>query len=244
MEIILLLIILLIVAPGLMGLLIVPLILFIGFLLVGQVLFHSVSTLVTAPRSLLWIALNKRIRQNHALEHATVNVIEEKLGKSHLAGYAVKDGFRIRGTSDVSPELIMQAARIGHARMKSGENDLAIHTRCGSSLLITNLLFSLLVVAMFVGMRFFNIYLLIAALIAINALGKPLGILTQKYITTSSDVSTIVITHLDVKDFPIHPLLQVAYREFYVHTDRCQPAKVFTPAAETTGKHLMPIPPQ
>ncbi|MCD6385961.1 hypothetical protein J7M23_09330, partial [Candidatus Sumerlaeota bacterium] len=199
MELLILLIVLILLMPGLLGVIFVPLLLAIGIILVVQLLFHSVATVLLVPRSLLWVAFNKRVRQNHALEHATVNVIEEKFGRTNLSGYAVKDGFKLFGSTNLPPELIYQAAQLGLERLKSGEKELAIHNRCGSSLLITNFLFAVLVIAAFVGTKLFRLSYFILALVAINFLAKPLGRLTQKWITTSTDVRNVVITQLEVR---------------------------------------------
>lgn len=241
MEIFVLLLLLLILAPGVLGFLIVPLAIAIGVLLLAQLLFHSVAMVVLVPRSLLWAAVNKRVRQNHALEHATVNVIEEKIGRTNLSGYAVKDGFKLYGTVELSPEFIFQAAQLGLARLKSGEHSLVVHQRCGTSLLMTNFMFALLIIATFVGMKFFNIFYFIAALIAINLLAKPLGRFTQKYITTSADVRNITITELEVRTPSGNPFLRFFFREFYIQTERRQPIKVFAMDKKTDYGKIIPI---
>lgn len=221
MEILLLIIILAIIAPGFISFIIIPLLFFLGIFLLIHVLFHSVSNIFIVPRSLLWIALNKRIRQNHALEHATVNILEERFGHSGLGGYATKDGFNLRGTSNISPELILQAAQAGLARLRKGEKELAIHSRCGSSLLISNFLFSILIIAVLIFMKFFNVFLFIALILGINLLARPLGVLTQKYITTSPDMENIMITRIDVRQAGTNPFFNVFFREFHVHTQKC-----------------------
>ena len=226
MEILLLIILLAIISPGFISFIIIPLLIIIGVILLIQVLFHSVSTIFIVPRSLLWIAFNKRIRQNHALEHATVNVLEEHFGQTSLGGYATKDGFKLRGASNISPELILEAAQTGLSRLRKGEKELALHTRCGSSLLISNFLFSILIIAVLIFMKFFNLFLFIALIIGINLLARPLGRLTQKYITTSPDVENIMITKLDVQQAGSNPFFNVFFREFHVHTEKCTPGNI------------------
>ncbi len=244
MELLILLILLLILLPGLMWIIVIPLLVYLGFVIIGHLLFHSIATVVLVPRSLLWVAFNKRVRQNHALEHATVNVIEEKFGKTNLSGYAVKDGFKLLGPADIPPELIFQAAQRGLERMKSGEKNLAIHPRCGSSLLITNFLVSIVVLLTFIGMRFFNIFYIILALVAINVMAATLGKITQKYITTSTDLRDIVITQLEINTPRGNPFLQMAFKEFYVHSDTRQAEKIFqlSPGTLPTDS-IYPAPP-
>ncbi|MCX7766416.1 MAG: DUF6391 domain-containing protein [Candidatus Sumerlaeia bacterium] len=225
MELIILILVLLLLAPGSLKVLVIPLIIAVSIILFVSLLFRSVATVVLVPRSLLLIAFNRRLRQNHSLEHATVNVIEEEVGKTNISGYAVKDGFKLYCTADMPPEFIYQAAQIGLARLKSGEHNLAIHPRCGSSLLMTHFLFSVLVIAIFVGFNYLKPVYIITALVVINLLSRPLGALTQKFITTSPRVNDMVITELEVRTPTGNPIFRFFFREFYVHTERRQPVK-------------------
>ena len=54
--------------------------------------FYSIFNIFTIPLQLIKIAFNKRLRANHALEHATINVIEERLGCLNLAGWGRMTG--------------------------------------------------------------------------------------------------------------------------------------------------------
>ena len=57
---------------------------------------RSLFSLLTIPGQIWQIATNRRLRANHALEHATINVIEEYYGPQQLAGFAREDGFLSR----------------------------------------------------------------------------------------------------------------------------------------------------
>ena len=46
---------------------------------------------------------------NHALEHATVNILESRYGYKNLAGYAEDNGFYIIGANNIFQ--VEQAAR-------------------------------------------------------------------------------------------------------------------------------------
>ncbi len=225
MELIILILFLLLLMPGSLKVLIIPVLIALSVILFVSLLFRSVATVVLVPRSLLLIAFNKRLRQNHSLEHATVNVIEEEIGRTNISGFAVKDGFKLFCIADMPPEFVYQAAQVGLARLKSGEHNLAIHPRCGSSLLMTHFLFSVLVIAVFVGINYLKPFYIITALVVINLLSRPLGALTQKYITTSPKVNDIVITELKVRTPTGNPFLRFFFREFYIHTERRQPVK-------------------
>ncbi|MCJ7788827.1 MAG: hypothetical protein MUP69_01360, partial [Candidatus Atribacteria bacterium] len=43
---------------------------------------YSLITLITVPQQIINIAKNKTIRRNHALEHATINVLERYAGRN------------------------------------------------------------------------------------------------------------------------------------------------------------------
>jgi len=73
---------------------------------------YSLITLVTVPQQIINIAKNKAIRRNHALEHATINVLEKYAGgRLPLSGLAQKNGFIISGAQD--PNLVVEAAQEG-----------------------------------------------------------------------------------------------------------------------------------
>ena len=169
--------------------------LFMGLLFVWLVplgyTFNSVINLFVVPKQFVKIFTNKTMRRNHALEHATVNVIEEQYGPTNLSGVADDNGFLIRGTAD--PTLIYNAARIGLMRIQNGEKDLAVHKRCGTSIAITNLFTSVLfiLVLLFTGQA--NLWTMFLAIVLGSLVGPSLGIITQKYVTTRTDVQNVEI---------------------------------------------------
>ena len=79
------------------------------FLVLGAavVFFLAFVPLGFAAQSLFWIAsgpsqlygilINPRVRRNHALEHATLHVLEETYGPLNLSGLAFEKGFTVRG---------------------------------------------------------------------------------------------------------------------------------------------------
>ncbi|HWQ46648.1 MAG TPA: DUF6391 domain-containing protein [Longilinea sp.] len=71
------------------------------------------------------------IRRNHALEHATLNLLAARGEGSRLAGYSDKDGFWVVG--EISTELLQTTAQEALTRLRSGEVGLAIHPGCGTN---------------------------------------------------------------------------------------------------------------
>mgnify|MGYP001321711127 CR=1 FL=1 len=92
----------------------------------------SVSNLITLPLQMVAVALDGARRRNHALEHATVNVLEQRYGRRLLAsGFAEADGFFINGVGP-DPRVVLDAAQEALRRLQAGESELAIHPRCGT----------------------------------------------------------------------------------------------------------------
>lgn len=157
---------------------------------------RSLVNLFTMPKEFFRIALNKQQRRNHALEHATVNVIEEAYGPTNLGGFATDDGFIIRGIGE--PDLIYSSALMGLERLQNGEKHLAIHKRCGTSLAASNLLASVFFILILLISGAANLWTMLLALLVGSAIGSRLGPLIQRYITTSDDVKDVDILGYEV----------------------------------------------
>ena len=79
-----------------------------------------------------------RVRRNHALEHATIQVLGERLRELALVGRSSMWGFYIYG--DVPTEDVLAAAQEGLRRLQSGEQRMAIHPNCGTNLAVAGVL--------------------------------------------------------------------------------------------------------
>lgn len=182
---------------------------------------YSLITLITVPQQIITIAKNKAIRRNHALEHATINVLEKNAGgKLPLSGLAQKNGFIISGAQD--PDLVVEAAREGLSLLKKGECQLAIHQSCGTSIAIANFFAALLFVIFLIRTGYFSIFAIAIALLLANLLGPYLGRLSQKYFTTSCDVEGLEIVGIEPKptsEGPDNVLLNYAPEGYFIRTD-------------------------
>lgn len=173
--------------PYLLAPLLIVLALFISF----KFTVNALIALIYAPAQLFKIATNKRLRQNHALEHATINVIEEVYGPQNLSGLARENGFFILGS--VSPRLVEKAAYVALERLKGGAKDLVVHRRCGSSLVIANFVAAITFLLLLLFTGYFTLIHILIALLASNLLGPAIGRLGQIYFTTSSKVDALTI---------------------------------------------------
>ncbi|QSZ28337.1 hypothetical protein ACETAC_03940 [Aceticella autotrophica] len=200
MPIILLLIILFILFPYL----IMPFFIFfvIGmiFLLPYLLIFNSFYNIITIPWQIIKIATDKRVRKNHSLEHATINVLEERFGRNlRIGGLSYSNGFTLSGPDLPNPQVIVDAAHEGLNRMKQGEKNLAIHKRCGTSIAAANFLFSLAFILILLFYQHFNILNIIAVFLLAAVIAKPFGLILQKFFTTHPDVKEMEILDISTK---------------------------------------------
>jgi hypothetical protein len=129
-----------------------------------------------------------RVRRNHGLEHATINVLSEVFPYRPLAGYSYPGGFFIIG--DVPTDHLRQAATEALARMNNGERNLAIHPNCGTNFAVAGFLAGLLAWFTMVGARGAREKVSrLPTTIALVTLGlvisQPLGPKVQERVTTS-----------------------------------------------------------
>lgn len=128
-----------------------------------------------------------RIRQNHALEHATIHVLSGRQPELRLAGRADHSGFYLIGTADL--DAVADAAQTALQRLQAGEARLALHPNCGTNLVTAAGLAGSAAVLAFVGTRntrerLERLPMLISLLAGVLMFAQPLGMSAQKHITT------------------------------------------------------------
>ena len=138
-------------------------------------------------------------RRNHALEHATLQVLARKYRNQTMGGHSNPTGFFLFG--DFKTEDVSAAATEAMARLLSGESGLAIHPGCG-----TNMATSALLSATFAWMplrgaksTFWRVWLIpVAVLFAALGyfLSKPLGPWLQRNVTTETDLGSMRIVDI------------------------------------------------
>lgn len=137
-----------------------------------------------------------RVRQNHALEHATITLLSQRYPRQPLAGYSFPGGFLVLG--NIPAEIIRSVALEALSRLQNGEWQLAIHPYCGTNLLTTALLAGLLGWISLIKARtrkdkLVALPLTIGLVMTGVVLSQPLGPLLQKYITTSSNLRGVSV---------------------------------------------------
>lgn len=79
-----------------------------------------------------------RVRRNHALEHATMHVLNERCQRLRLVGRSSVWGFHIYG--EIPTSDLLAAAHEGLQRLRSGDAGLAVHPNCGTNLALAGAL--------------------------------------------------------------------------------------------------------
>jgi hypothetical protein len=135
------------------------------------------------------------IRQNHALEHATMHVLSRRNPCMRLVGRSTHSGFMIYGS--VSTQDVTDAATEALLRLQQGEAYLAVHPRCGTNLAVTSILAGTAAFGATLGGRRSKLDRLPLALTAATVaaiLAQPLAQRIQEHITTTAEVEGLYIT--------------------------------------------------
>lgn len=149
---------------------------------------------------LLDLPFISRIRRNHGLEHATIHILIQRNSFLSLVGRSDWSGYSIYG--QVSIKDVESAAHEALARLQAGENELAIHPRCGTMLATTGVLsgmaafFALGVGRSRTRFRWARLPETLMAATAAAIIAQPLGLLLQQYVTTSDDAGSLEIARV------------------------------------------------
>lgn len=138
----------------------------------------------------------ERVRQNHALEHATMSLLtEHKLARGRLLAQANASGFLIFG--EVPTAAVEQSAREALERLQRGEKQLAVSPFCGTNLAVAGIL-AAAAAALALGKDNRLRRLPTAMLAATGAvmLAPAVGNLVQRYLTTSAEVRGLSIRRI------------------------------------------------
>ncbi len=165
--------------------------------------------------NLLELPLLAAVRRNHALEHATLNVLSERylhavqaasLREGDSDGSPARDGPRLAARSDwngftiygpADTEALADAALIALQRLQAGEGQLAIHPRCGTNVSAGVLLAGVASYAALSGRRKSRLTRALQLGLGLGAaltLAQPLGRKLQEHVTTSLDVGRLRVT--------------------------------------------------
>jgi len=142
-----------------------------------------------------------RVRRNHALEHATIQVLSQKRPGTPLAGNSNVRGFWVIGNVDV--DLFQEALSEAMLRLRQGEHDLAIHPNCGTNFATTGVLagavawLAMLNVKGGWRQKLERLPLVTMLVTLVLILAAPLGPWLQRTVTTQADLGDLRVERVD-----------------------------------------------
>lgn len=165
-------------------------------------MFALVQRAATLAQPVLEAPAIRRIRRNHGLEHATIHMLNQQ--RYTLSGRASSTGFVLFG--DVPTERIEAAVQEALRRMRGGQSQLAVHPNCGTNLITTGMLTTLVAALAFSGSSRKSAWerfpAVLIAMMFVVLYSQPLGMAIQKYFTTSGvpgDLALYTVIRREVK---------------------------------------------
>ncbi len=136
--------------------------------------------------------LGPRVRQNHALEHATILLLTQRNPRIVLRGRSTAGGFYVHGA--VNEEDLIECADEALHRLRNGEPEMAIHPRCGTNLAVAGMMAGLssVLVGEIPPRRNRYSRAILASLVSLF-LAPPVGMYVQKRFTTQTPVDAMTI---------------------------------------------------
>ena len=137
------------------------------------------------------------VRQNHALEHATIHVLSRRQPYLRIMGRSTFSGFLIYGP--LATEDVVSAANEALARLQQGEAHLAVHPRCGTNLAVTSIMAGTAAFGATLGRPRSKLDRLPLALMAATVaaiIAQPLAHRIQEEVTTTSEVDGVYIASI------------------------------------------------
>ena len=137
----------------------------------------------------------RRIRQNHALEHATITILSGYVPDLRVSARSSSRGFIIFG--DVDLGQLRRSLDEALQRLQAGEAQLAIHPNCGTNLVVG---VSLVTMGTLLGMTSSRARTRIASTAFSSVAGimaaRPLGQFVQKHVTTLPDLQGVRVSKI------------------------------------------------
>jgi hypothetical protein len=176
----------------------------------------SINPVVQVAQQVL---LGGAVRQNHALEHATIVLLSRKFPDVRFSGISFAAGFFVFGEVPIA-EILPTAQEALHL-LRTTRPDLAVNERCGTNLAVSGALTGLAAMAVAKMRRpFSTANNVILASTAAMIIARPLGLKVQQYITTQTPNSSLQI--LGVK-----PVSLFGNPGHFVRTDNPDAAGLF-----------------
>ncbi|NPV88290.1 hypothetical protein HPY42_02005 [Coprothermobacteraceae bacterium] len=193
-----------------MGPLLLLAVLFVSVFILVPIFLLGVAlvSLVEAPSQLLYLIRNPQVRKNHALEHATINLLQADYGL-RLSGMSYPDRFVVFGVAD--PYAVMAAAQRAKQLLGQGRTDLVVHPRCGTTAVLTAFFFAVLFILLSWILGLFSWINILLAVTLAWAVGSTVSPWVQKHVTTDARVGDLDILGADYAYYWAFPAGVVVY---------------------------------
>ena len=146
------------------------------------------------------LLFGRRIRQNHALEHATVTILTRECPSLAVSARSTSRGFTIFADLDIP--TVRRCCDEALLRLCGGEADLAIHPNCGTNLAVGT---SLVMIGSLFAISSLRSRTRIASALASSFAGifgsRRLGQIVQRHVTTLPDLHDVRIISITRKRF-------------------------------------------
>lgn len=147
------------------------------------------------------------IRQNHAMEHATIAILLGQLQrKVRLIGFATPTGFTIVG--DIPTPELETAANAALIQLRKGQTELAVSAMCGTNLVVAGVAAGIASMIAGRGHSGWNkVSRMITASMVAALVAQPLGRMAQKHVTVDPDqqnVTRIRVNRRELGAFTLH----------------------------------------
>jgi hypothetical protein len=155
-----------------------------------------------------------RIRRNHALEHATLQILAARNPGYRMAGYSDTQGFWMVGR--VPTEEISSAVEEALLRLEAGEHSLAVHPNCGTNFAAAGALAGGVAWLAMLGSeggwkkRIDRLPMLMSLVTVVLIIAQPLGPMLQARVTTAAAPRGMRVTGITRQmrgDAPLHRIL-------------------------------------
>ncbi len=146
------------------------------------------------------LLFGRRIRQNHALEHATITILSDRIPELRVSARSNSDGFTIFGDVDLGQLRIALDEAL--SRLLAGEAELAIHPNCGTNLAVG---VTMVTIGTMLGLASTHTRTRVATAAASSVAGwaaaRPLGEYVQRHFTTLPDLRGVRVTEIARRKF-------------------------------------------
>ena len=146
------------------------------------------------------LLFSRRIRQNHALEHATITILSDRIPELRVSARSSSNGFIIFGDVDLGQLRIALDEAL--SRLLAGEAELAIHPNCGTNLAVG---VTMVTLGTMLGLASTHTRTRVATAAASSVAGwaaaRPLGEYVQRHFTTLPDLRGVRVTEIARRKF-------------------------------------------